>query len=234
MAEVLHPDMQSQKHAGSKPGPSTTKYLDISEIRDDVVIMKDGTMRVVLLASSINFALKSEDEQEGVIQAYMQFLNSLEYPLQIVIQSRRMNIEPYLKRLADQRETQTNELLRTQIVDYISFITELVSLGDIMSKRFYVVIPYNPLSDKKKSFFDRVQEVFSAASFIKLSEKAFNERKGLLQQRVGHIQQSLGSMGVQGVQLDTQGLIELYYTVYNPETSENQRMQPLEQMRVER
>jgi hypothetical protein len=234
MAEPLHPDMQSTKHAGSKPGPSTTRYLDIAEIRDDVVIMKDGTLRTVLLASSINFALKSEDEQEGVIQAYMQFLNSLEYPLQIVIQSRRMNIEPYLKRLSDQRDSQTNELLRTQILDYVNFITELVSLGDIMSKRFYVVVPYNPMSDKRKGFFEQLQQVLSAASLVKLEEKVFNERKQILQGRLGHIQQGLGAMGIQAVQLDTQGLIELYYTVYNPETSENERMAPLENIQVER
>ena len=91
--------MQSKKLAGSKPGASTQKYLDIAEIRDDVVVMKDGTLRAVLLASSINFALKSEEEQEALISAYAGFLNTLEFPLQVVIQSRKLNIDNYIERL---------------------------------------------------------------------------------------------------------------------------------------
>jgi len=232
MAQPLHPDMQTQKGA-AKAGPSTTRHLDIAEIRDDLVIMKDGTMRAVLLASSINFALKSEEEQEAVISAYVGFLNSLEYPLQIVVQSRRMNIDNYLKRLDDQRKTQKNELLKTQIADYVDFISQLVSLGDIMSKRFYIVVPYNPLSDKRKGFFARLQEVFTPAGLIRLQEKEFMTRKGILQTRLEHIQTSLNSMGVSAVQLDTQGLIEMYYNVYNPDSAETTKMTGIENLRIE-
>lgn len=232
MAKVPQ-DMQSKKLSGPKPGPRTAQYLDIAEIRDDVVIMKDGTLRAVLLTSSINFALKSNEEQEAVIQAYMQFLNSMEYPIQIVIQSRRMNIDNYLARLHDTERTQQNELLRAQIGDYINFIQELVSLGDIMSKKFYVVVPYNPLSDKKKGFFARAGELVRPAISIKLQEKVFADRKSALMSRVGHVQTSLGSMSVQGVMLDTQSLIELYYNCYNPETSETQRLTDLNAIQVE-
>ena len=132
-------EMQSKKLAGSKQGVSTQQYLDIVEIREDVVMLKDGTLRAVLAVASTNFALKSEDEQNALISGYAQFLNSLDHPLQIMIQSRRLNIDEYFNRLKIAEKEQTNELLRMQITDYLSFTRELVELGEIMSKRFYVV-----------------------------------------------------------------------------------------------
>ncbi len=226
------PEMQSKQLAGSKPGPSTQRYLDIAEIKEDVVVMKDGTMRAVLLVSSINFALKSEDEQNAIIAAYVQFLNALEFPLQVVIQSRRLNIDEYLDRLRVQEREQSNELLRIQIADYRTFISELVSLGQIMQKQFFVVIPYNPLSDKQKGFFSRLTEAFTPALFVKLAETRFRQRKNDLQSRVGHIAGNLGSMGLKTVQLDTQSLIEMYYRVYNPEVYDIQKMQDTGKLRV--
>lgn len=234
MAKPLHNEMQSAKLTAGSAGPPTSRYLDIAEIRDDVVIMKDGTLRVVLLASSINFALKSEDEQEAVIQSYMQFLNSLEYPIQIVVQSRRMNIDPYLMRLREMQRTQQNQLLRAQIDDYVSYIQELVTMGDIMSKKFYVVVPYNPMSDKRKSFFERLTEAFQPVTILKLQEKAFYDRKVLLQTRAGHVQSGLSSMGVQSVQLDTQSLIELYYNAYNPSEAETQKLANIDSLQIDR
>jgi len=121
--------MQSKKLAGSKPGPATQRFLDIAEIREDTVILKDGTLRAVLLVSSINFALKGEEEQEAIIAGYVGFLNALEFPLQIVIHSRKLNIEDYLIRLVEAEKTQTNELLKAQIADYRSFVGELITLG---------------------------------------------------------------------------------------------------------
>ena len=135
MPKSLHPDMQNEKHSGSKPGPSTARYLDIAELRDDVVIMKDGTIRAVIMTASINFALKSPEEQDAAIQGYVSFLNALEYPIQIVIQSRRMNIDLYIQRLRDTQKLQQNELLKAQINDYIGFVSELVTLGDIAWRR---------------------------------------------------------------------------------------------------
>jgi len=169
--------MQSKKLSKPKPGPSTQRFLDIAEIRDDIVILRDGTARAVLLVSSINFALKSADEQEAIVQAYMTFLNSLEYPIQIVIQSRKMNIDPYLKRLSEQSRKTTNDLLRTQIEDYRSFISELLELGQIMQKRFYVVVPYDPLSDKQKKFFSRLTGVLSPVSTARISQKQLQTKQ---------------------------------------------------------
>lgn len=230
MAQVQ--DMQSKKLAGSKPGPATQRYLDISEIKEDVVIMKDGTLRAVLLVASINFALKSEDEQQAIIQAYVAFLNALEFPLQIVIQSRRLNVDGYLDRLRENEKNQTNELLRMQIADYRNFVKELVEIGQIMQKQFFVVVPYNPASDVKKSFMSRLQESFTPALSVKLAEEKFRQRKNDITSRVGHIQSALGSMGLKAVQLDTQSLIELYYRVYNPELLDTQKMTDAEKLRV--
>jgi len=225
--------MKSNKLVKPKPGPPTVDYLDISEIRDDMVILKDGTVRSVLMVSSINFALKSEDEQESIIQAYNTFLNSLEFNVQIVIQSRRMNIDNYLNSLIDYQKKTENELLRQQIGDYRDFITELVELGEIMQKRFYVVVPYDPLSDKKKNFFARVGEVFSPAAAAKLNQEQLRDRIEKLSRRVDVISSQLGSMGLSSVRLDTQGLIELYYNVYNPDIFETERMSDISEIRHE-
>ena len=176
--------MQSKKLAKAKPGPPTQRFLDIAEIREDVILLKDGSLRAVLLASSINFALKSADEQEALIQAYIQFINGLDFPLQIVIQSRRMNIDPYLAALAEQYKKQSNELLKTQIKEYTAFVKDLVELGEIMQKRFYVVVPYDPRTDRKKNFFARLSEALTPAALIRLKAKQFEERREALLQRV--------------------------------------------------
>lgn len=216
-----------------KPGPPTQRYMDIAEIKENCVIMKDGTLRAVILVSSINFALKAAEEQEAVISAYMQLLNSLDYSLQIVIQSRKMNIDKYLDALEAEQKRQTNELLRAQIADYRSFIGELVELGDIMSKRFYVVVPYDPLSDKQKGFFSRLREVISPVVSLQLDEKRFQQRHHDLFMRVDHIIGSLQSIGLSAVILDTQSLIELYYSVYNPEIYESQKIKDLSKVQFE-
>ncbi|MBI2473206.1 hypothetical protein HYV70_01475 [Candidatus Uhrbacteria bacterium] len=225
--------MQSKKLAKPKPGPSTERFLDIAEIRDDMVLLKDGTVRAVLLVSSINFALKSVEEQEAIIQAYMTFLNSLEYPLQIVIQSRRMNIDAYMNRLIEQERIMTNDLLRGQIAEYRSFITELVELGQIMQKMFYLVVPYDPLTNKKKNFWTRFSEALSPASSAKLNKEQLADRIEQLMRRVELVGGQLNSMGLSSARLDTQSLIELYYDVYNPDLFETERFADVNQIQVE-
>jgi type IV secretory pathway VirB4 component len=216
-----------------KPGQATQRFLDVAEIRDNVVIMKDGTLRGVLMVSSINFALKSADEQQALVQAYMSFLNGLEYPLQIVIQSRKMNIDPYIESLSNQQKEIQNELLKTQIADYRGFIQELVELGEIMQKRFYVVVQYDPSSNKQKNFWTRFSEAISPALGIKLKEKQFQERREELLKRVDIINGQLTGMGVGGVLLDTQGLIELFYESYNPDVAGIQKLGDIGRVRFE-
>lgn len=214
--------------AKKKQTKSTTQsMLPITEIREDTVMLRDGTIRAVLAVSSINFGLKSEEEQEAIISAYRQFVNILDFPLQIVIQSRKLNISNYLDRLLSAEQTQTNELLRQQIRDYRSFVGELVELGQIMSKRFYVVVPYNPLSDKRKSFWSRLSDVLQPGRFIHMKDDRFRQQKSALDLRVGHVESAMSSAGLKTARLDTQGLIELYYEIYNPETSEGQPLAPI-------
>lgn len=215
---------KKNKLANRKITTTTQKYLDVAEIRDDVAVMKDGTMRAIVLVSSLNFALKSEDEQNAIISSYVSFLNNLEYPLQIVIQSREFKIDPYLKQLEKKRKEQTNELLRVQTAEYLSYIKELISLGKIMNKRFYVIVTYNPLSNKQKSFFSRMADTFKPATLIRLKEEKFQRRHDALVQRASKVIGGLQEMGLSAVQLDTQSIIELFYNTYNPETSQSEHL----------
>jgi len=233
--------MQSKKLAGSKVGPPTQRFLDIAEIKEDVVIMKDGTLRAVLLVSSINFALKNVDEQNAIVQAYMGFLNSIEFPIQVVIQSRRMNINDYLERLKKAEREQKNDLLRGQIADYRDYVRQLVQLGEIMQKRFYVVVPLDPATSseeggeglKGRGFFARLQELLTPAIAIRLSETRFKEKRHTLMLRVNSVIGGLASMSLNAAVLDTQSLIELYYTVYNPELFETQRLEDVNKLQME-
>jgi len=212
---------------------STQQYLDIAEIKDNTVVMKDGTLRAVLLVSSINFALKSEDEQNAVIDSYIRFLNNLSFTLQIVIQSRELDIDNYVQYLKVKEKEQINKLLKVQTADYIEYIKELTSLGRIMNKRFYVIIPYDPLTDKHKSFFSSITEALKPATVIKLKEKTFLKYQEMLERRVDSVTGGLESMGVAVARLDTQSLIELYYKTYNPETAPNQNLADMDKLRIE-
>ena len=225
--------MKSKQLANKKVKANTQRYLDIAEIKEDTVVMKDGTLRAVLLVSSINFALKSEDEQNAIISSYVSFLNFLEFPLQIVIQSRQLDIDNYLDRLKKIEKQQTNELLRMQTAEYRQYVAELVEIGDIMTKRFYIVVPYNPLSDKEQSWVARFLGIFNAAKAVKLNQKEFNKRRLGLLQRVDHILTGLASMGLKAVTLDTQSLIELYYNTYNPDVYNAEKMVDVNRVQVE-
>lgn len=222
---------EKNKLATGKINKSTQKYLDVAEIRDDIIIMKDGTLRSILLVSSLNFALKSEDEQNAIISSYVGFLNNLEYPLQITIQSREFKIDNYLADLEKRRKEQTNELLRIQTAEYLSYIKELISLGKIMNKKFYVTVTYNPLSNKQKGFFSRLAETFKPATLIRLKEEKFQRRRDALVARTENIAGGLQSMGLKSVTFDTQGIIELLYNTYNPETSINEKMVDVSKLR---
>lgn len=226
--------MKSKKLQGSKIQSSTQKFLDIAEIKDDTVILKDGTLRGVLLVSSINFALKNEEEQKAIIGGYVQFLNSIDFPLQIVVQSRKLNLDDYLFRLEQLEKEQINELLRAQMADYLSFVREMVELGEIMTKRFYVVVPYNPIAEKKqKGFFSQVGKLLAPTAVIKLERKKFDIYKERLDKRVGYVNSGLASTGLRAVRLETQNLIELYYQNYNPDLASREKMPKVEKLQVE-
>lgn len=225
--------MKDEKPISKPKMPTTQQNLLISEIKQDTVVLKDGTLRAVLMVSSINFALKNEDEQTAIIQNYVSFLNSLDHPLQILIQSRKLQIKPYIDRLLEQERKQTNELLRTQIADYRAFVNELVSLGEIMSKQFYVIVPYDPRSNKNKSFFTRLGEVISPATAVRVKGEKFAKRKYDLESRVRQVESGLSGIGLTAVRLDTQSLIELYFSTYNTDIALSQELGNLSELRVE-
>ncbi len=218
----------------SHPGQPTQRFLDIAEVKDDLVIMKDGTIRAVLLVSSINFALKSLDEQNAIVQAYMQFVNSIDFPIQVLIQSRKMNIDKYMQQISDSEKQLSNDLLKRQIRDYKDFVKQLVKLGDIMQKRFYIVIPLNPAVSKSKGFFQRMQEIIVPTSLIRMSDERFKKQVFDINLRVSQITSGLSSMSLAAAQLDTQSLIELYYNAYNPDLAENQPLVEVERLQLER
>ena len=212
---------------------STQQFLNILEIRDNTVILKDGTLRAVVLVSSINFALKSEDEQGAVIQGYVQFLNSLDFPLQILIQSRKLDIDEYLERLKTVEKEQTNELLKMQTGEYRQYIAELVKLADIMSKRFYMVIPFARGSIKSKGFIASLKESLSPSSEVGVKKKKFEQHRVELFKRVEYIVDGLSTIGLKAVTLDTQGLIELFYNTYNPGTYDQQKLVDVNKLNIE-
>lgn len=227
-------EAKNTKKSQSPKKPATQNYLPIAEIKSGVVVLKNGTLRAVLLTSSINFALKSEEEQNALISSYVGFLNSLDFPIQIVVQSRRLQIQPYLDKLFDVERQQQNELLRLQIADYRSFLKEIVDLGQIMTKRFYVVVGYDPLSNSKQGFWSRLGEVIRPSAAIRIKEERFMKRKEELDLRVRHVASGLQSIGLQIQQLDTQSLIELYYGTYNPDIAFVEPLQSIDKLQVER
>jgi len=224
---------ENEKVAKKPQVQSTQRFLNILEIRDNTIILKDGTLRGVVLVSSINFSLKSEEEQNAVISGYIQFLNSLEFPLQIVIQSRKLNIDDYLERLKKIEKEQVNELLKMQTREYRQYIAELVSLADIMSKKFYLVVPQTSGSIKSKGFLSTLKESISPATVIHIKQKKFEKSKDDLLKRMDYIIDGLSSIGLKGVNLDTQGLIELFYNTYNPDTYDQQQLVDVSKLNLE-
>jgi hypothetical protein len=224
--------MAKNKLVRNKVNTSAQKYLDIAEFKEDTVIMRDGTLRAVLLVSSINFALKSEDEQNAIISAYVGFLNNISFPIQIVVQSRELNIDNYIADLKKREKEQTNELLKIQTKEYIQYVGELISMGKIMNKRFFLIIPYNPLTDKHKNFFSSLIDTFKPATLISVEEKRFYRHKDEVDRRVESCMSGLNSSGLDSIRLDTQSLIELFYNTYNPKTSVNQSLVDINELRV--
>jgi hypothetical protein len=224
--------MPKKSLARNKVNYATQQFLDIAEVKDDCVVMRDGTLRGVIMVSSINFALKSEDEQNAIIASYVSFLNNIDFPIQIVIQSRELNIEDYIDSLKKKEKEQTNELLKMQTSEYINYVNELIAMSKIMNKRFYVVVPYDPLSDKHKNFFASFLDVFKPAVLLKVKDDKFQKRRSDLMKRMENIIAGLSSMSLNTAILDTQSLIELYYNTYNPVTSANQKLADVNQLRI--
>lgn len=203
---------------------STQNALLISEIRDNMVIMNDGSMRAVVACRSINFDLMSDREREGVEYSYQQFLNSLYFPVQILIRSQKVDIGPYLERLGKVRRDQDNMLLGVLMDDYISFISALAQETNIMEKGFFIVLPYYPggdMSSAVNSSKNFISALFAPQKqqHVRIDEATFTKVKDEIKNRVSTVTNGLLQMGIRAVQLTTKELGELYYNTYNPDTA---------------
>ncbi len=210
---------------------STQNALHIAEIRDGIVIMNDGSFRSVVMVKSINFDLMSNQEREAVEYSYQGFLNSLYFPIQIFIRSQKVDLAPYLQRLDKIRSEHDNMLLAMLMEDYITYIDNLSLQTNIMDKRFYVVIPYFPELDAQKALAVSKSFISGLGSLLKpqtqhvtINEADLEKAKTELRNRVQAVLGGLMQCNIQGLPLDTQELIELYYDTYNPDTATRQQL----------
>jgi hypothetical protein len=191
---------------------TTQDFVPIKDIKDGVVILKNGQMCKVLLASSINFALKSVDEQRAILFQYQNFLNTLDFSLQMYIQSRRLNIAPYIATLEERESIQDNDLMRIQLREYIEFIKSFTTEADVMTKNFFVIIPYTAPKISLRSSFKSLLSPTATST----GDKNFEEQRLQLEQRQSVVEQGLNRIGVRTIPLQTDELVEFYYHIYNP------------------
>ena len=205
---------------------ATQDFVPIEEIRDGVVILKDSGLRLVLIASSLNFALKSSDEQTALLLQYQNFLNSLEFHIQIFIESRKLDIRPYLTVLAELKKNQLNELIKIQTSEYMEFIRTFTENTNIMSKTFFVVIPYEPpVLEKRGGIFAKLLPVHRLTGTTNKSEQdKFEEYRSQLEQRASVVAQGLARLGIRVVQLGTEELVELFFKIFNPGEAETPQL----------
>lgn len=213
---------------------STQNTLHISEIRDGIVIMNDGSFRAVVMCKSINFDLMSPQERDGVELAFQGFLNMLYFPVQIFIRSQRVDLRPYLEKLDKIRSEHENMLLALLMEDYIAFISDTADQANIMDKRFYVIIPYFPVVNAgavAKASRNFVSNIFgNKTDHVTINEEALEKAKAELRNYTQAVVSGLAQTGVRAVPLDTQELIEVYYDAYNPDTATRQQLKSFEDL----
>ena len=189
-------------------------FIPIEKIRDGIVILKNGSLRGILIASSLNFALKSADEQNAIVSQFQNFLNSLEFSIQISIQSRKLDIRPYVALLEDRLENTTNDLMQIQIKEYIDFIKNFVDISNIMTKNFFIVVPYERSVIQSRG--NIISKILGKKNTKKEDKTNFEESLSQLEQRMAVVEQGLARSGVRVIKLGTEEVIELYYKIFNP------------------
>lgn len=221
--DTIQPDMADIK---KYTGPRTQDFIPIKEIRDGIIVLEDGSLRAILLASAINIALKSADEQQAIVMQFQGFLNSIDFPIQISIQSRRYDIKPYILTLERRIEQQEEELLRLQTTEYIEFIKWFNDSVNIMSKKFYVVVPYTgSMIGQKNSKKGILGGLLGGKNdTFKQDAAKFEEQRSQIEQRVSIVKGGLARFGVRSEQLNTEQTIEVFYNMFNP--GENHRSIP--------
>jgi hypothetical protein len=236
---------QPGQPAAATPAPksnpnSTQNSLQIAEVRDGIVIMNDGSFRSVVMAKSINFDLMSPQEREAVEYSYQGFLNSLYFPIQITVRSQKVDLEPYIEKLDKIRSEHDNMLLALLMEDYIDYMDQLSQQTNIMDKKFYIVIPYFPVVDVQKALTDSKKLLSGLSALfsrkpdmqVTINEADLENAKNELRNRVQAVLGGLMQCGIQGLPLDTQELIELYYDAYNPDTATRQELKNFNDLSV--
>ena len=200
-----------------RKGKPSQDFVPIEQIRDGVLVLKNGSIRTILMASSINMVLKSNDEQRAILEQFENFLNSLDFSLQIFIQSRELDIRPYLTLLEGQLEHQQSELMKIQVREYIEFVKSFVEGSSIMTKGFYVIVPYNPPSLEVTAGTGGITAMFTSkdTSGTKMTMQLFEEYRSQIEQRVSVVNQGLARSGIHVAQLGTEEVIELFYRMFN-------------------
>ncbi|MFP4022503.1 MAG: TraC family protein [Candidatus Paceibacterota bacterium] len=191
---------------------ATQNFVPIKELQDGVVVLEDGSFRALIMVSTINIALKSEDERAAVLVQFQNFLNTLDFSIQIFMQSRELNINPYLQMLEEQYKKQENELLKVQINEYIDFIKEYTENVNIMTKAFFIVVPYHPpmVGGKKK------KKVLGSSKKETKKTSTVDDYRTQLDQRISVVSQGLRRVGLRTVMLEDEEVKELFYNLFNP------------------
>ncbi len=200
---------------------TTQDFVPIQEVRDGIIVLKNGGLRSIILVSSLNFALKSQDEQNSILMQFQNFLNSLDFPIQIFVQSKKLDIKPYLALLENRYKEQVSELMKIQVREYIGFIKTFVESTNIMSKSFFVVIPYDPAIINANNPIVRMLPGKKRGSDARQTDdQQFQEYRSQLEQRVAVVEQGLVRCGVRAAELGTEEVVELYYKLFNPGETE--------------
>lgn len=198
---------------------ASQEFVPIKEIQDGVVILKDGGLRAILMASSVNISLKSEDEQNAIIMQFQNFLNTLDFSVQISMQSRKYDVTTYIMTLEEKLRNQTEPLLKIQTQEYIQFIQNFTDSVNIMTKHFFVVVPYSPPALVAKGGF--MDKILPSSKIEKDKKAEFDLHRSQLEQRVAVVQQGLSRVGVRTTMLKTEESVELFYKVFNPGEGES-------------
>jgi hypothetical protein len=206
------------------PAQATQAFVPVREIRNGTIILKDGGYRGILMCSSVNFALKGADEQRAIIEGFQSFLNTLDFSIQIVINSRKMDLRPYLALLEEKAPEQKTELMRIQLREYEQFIRSFADQANIMTKTFYIVVPYSASGSmqvaKAASFLGSLGSKPTAKNALQASD-TFETSRAQLEERLANVAGGLAGTGVRAVPLGTEEVIELLYRSFNPGELEN-------------
>lgn len=211
---------------------STLNFVEVSEIRDGVLVLRSSEMRAVMAVSSANFALKSGEEQQIIINNFQGILNSLEFPIQILVQSRKLNLDPYIEKLRQLEDKQQNDLLRIKMQEYVEYIKQMLDQINIMKKDFYIVIGYEP-AEAKAGFFTSFLQSINPTKVIKMNRESFFRNRKILMQRAEQILSRFSALDLKSDILTTEQLIALMYNSYNPDTLESVRLKDVADLDIE-